>query len=300
MKELAEAFEQGDGWAAAQGDCVKLMSTMPEASVHLTVTSVPFASLFTYSASDYDFGNTKSHAQFFEQFSFFVGALLRVTKPGRVAAVHCMILPTVKTKDGFIGLKDFRGDVVRAFEQGGWIFHSETCIWKDPVTAAVRTNALGLLYKQLKKDSCMSRTGIADYLCAFRKPGVNPEPVTHTEDAYPVSKWQQVAEPVWMDIEQSKTLQHRTARSDDDSAHLCPLQTQVIERCVELWSNPGDVVFDPFGGIGSTGFVALSMGRRAALTELKSSYFAVAVKNLRNAKKQLSVLDLIDERSAAQ
>lgn len=288
-------YEQGENWAAANGDCVELMKSMPDSSVHLTVTSIPFASLFTYSASDRDFGNCRSQGEFFGQFEFFTRELLRVTIPGRIAAVHCMILPSTKTKDGFIGLKDFRGEVVRSFERGGWIFHSETAIWKDPVTAMQRTKALGLLHKQIKKDSTMSRTGILDYLCAFRRPGKNPEPVTHTDETYPVDKWQQVASPVWMDIEQSKTLQARSAREEEDEAHLCPLQTQVIERCVELWSNPRDVVFDPFGGIGSTPFCALRMGRRAVMHELKPSYFQQAVANLRNANRQTSLLDLIGD-----
>lgn len=291
-EELAIRIEEGEGWAAAQGDCVKLMRTMDPNSVHLTVTSIPFASLLTYSASDYDFGNCRSHSEFFDQFGFFVSELLRVTMPGRIAAIHCMILPTSKTRDGIIGLSDFRGEVVRAFQRGGWIFHSETAIRKCPVVAVQRTKALGLLHKQLKKDSTMSRTGINDYLCAFRKPGKNPEPVTHTNETYPVVKWQQVAEPVWIDIDQTETLQARSARDEADEAHLCPLQTQVIERCVELWSNPGDVVFDPFGGIGSTPFVALQMGRRGVACELKDSYYAQLVKNLRSARKQTSLMDL--------
>lgn len=282
-------YKEGNGWAAAHGDCVELMRSMPEKSVHLTVTSIPFASLFTYSASDRDFGNCRSHKEFFEQFAYWVAELLRVTIPGRNAAIHCMILPSSKTKDGFIGLHDFRGEVVRTMVAGGWIFHSETAIWKCPVTAVQRTKALGLLYKQLKKDSCMSRTGIADYLVTFRRPGENPEPVTHTEVEYPVHKWQQVASPVWMDINQSKTLQGHSAREDQDEAHLCPLQTEVIERAVELWSNPGDTVLDPFGGIGSTGVVALKANRRAVICELKRSYWEQATRNLENANKQQSL-----------
>jgi hypothetical protein len=294
------ARAEGEDWVAANGDCVELMGDMPESSVHLTVTSIPFASLFTYSASDRDFGNCRSHGEFFGQFKFFVDELLRVTIPGRIAAVHCMILPASKTKDGFIGLKDFRGEVVRAFERLGWIFHSETAIWKDPVTAMQRTKALGLLHKQIKKDSTMSRTGILDYLCAFRRPGKNPEPVTHTDETYPVSKWQEVASPVWIDIEQSKTLQSRSAREDEDELHLCPLQTQVIDRCIELWSNPRDVVLDPFGGIGSTGVQALKTGRKAVIHELKRSYFEQAVRNLATARKQVSIFDRINTGDAAQ
>ncbi len=288
---LGIAYEEGQDWSAAQGDCVELMRSMPAQSVHLTVTSIPFESLLTYSASDFDFGNCRNSEEFFGQFSFFVQELLRVTKPGRIAAIHCMVLPTSKTKDGRIGLRDFRGDVIRAFESGGWIYHSDTAIRKDPVVAAQRTKALGLLYKQLRKDSCMSRTGINDYLVAFRAPGDNEERVTHTEDTYPLSKWQQVAEPVWDDIDQSDTLQFRTAKDDKDAIHLCPLQLQPIERCIELWSNPGDVVLDPFAGIGSTGYVALKRERRSVSIELKDSYYQQLVKNLSVARKQTSLLD---------
>lgn len=298
MTNEAIKHVNGADWTAANGDCVKLMRTMPESSVHLTVTSIPFESLLLYSNSDYDFGNCKSSDEFFAQFAFFVDELYRVTIPGRIAAVHCMILPSTKVRDGFIGLKDFRGDVVRAFQRGGWIFHSETAIRKCPVVAVQRTKAFGLLHKTLLKDSCNSRTGINDYLCAFRKPGKNPEPVSHTRDEYPVEKWQQVAEPVWHDINQTETLQSRSAKDDMDEAHLCALQLQVIERCVELWSNPGDVVFDPYGGIGSTGHVALKMGRRAAMCELKESYYEQAVRNLHNAKRQTSLLDLMGVANA--
>ena len=274
----------GNNWTAVNGDCVDVMRSMPERSVHLTVTSIPFASLYTYSASDHDFGNTSSHAQFFEQFKFWVAELARVTMAGRIAAIHCMILPSSKQRDGVIGLLDFRGDVVRAMQSGGWIFHSETAIWKDPVTAMQRTKALGLLHKTIRKDSSMSRTGILDYLCAFRRPGLNPEPIAHTEETFPVSKWQQVASPVWMDINPSDTLQGRSAREHEDERHICPLRLPVIERCIDLWSNPGDVVFDPFGGIGSTGVRALEMGRRAVIAELKASYYGQAIKNLANAE----------------
>lgn len=290
-KLVALDYQSGDGWAAAQGDCVKLMGTMPEDSVRLTVTSIPFESLLTYSASDYDFGNCKSSVEFFAQFAFFVDALYRVTTPGRIAAVHCMVLPSTKTRDGFIGLKDFRGDVIRAFQAGGWIYHSETAIRKCPVVAVQRTKAFGLLHKTLRNDSCNSRTGINDYLCAFRKPGVNPAPVRHTAEEYPVSKWQKVAEPVWLDIDQSETLNVRAAREEADEAHLCALQTQVIERCVDLWSSEGDTVFDPFGGIGSTAVVALEMRRHAVMCELKESYYKQAVKNLRSARKQQTLFD---------
>ena len=286
--------QEGDDWVAVNGDCVELMREMPESSVHLTVTSIPFASLYTYSASDRDFGNCRTHGEFFVQFGFWVRELMRVTMPGRIAAIHCMILPTSKTRDGAIGLADFRGDVVRAMQAGGWIFHSETAIWKDPVTAMQRTKALGLLHKQIKKDSAMSRTGILDYLCAFRKPGTNPEPVTHTDESFPVDKWQQVASPVWMDINPSDTLQRESAREHDDERHICPLQLQVIDRCIDLWSNPGDVVLDPFGGIGSTGVRALELGRKAVILELKRSYFQQSAANLAAARRQQNLFSMAD------
>lgn len=280
MTAKAVRQESGEGWVAMLGDCVELMGAMPERSVHLTVTSIPFASLFTYSASDRDFGNCRTHEEFFGQFQFWAEALLRVTMAGRIAAIHCMTLPSSKVRDGVIGLIDFPGEVVRAMQSKGWVYHSQTAIRKDPVTAMQRTKALGLLHKTIRKDSSMSRTGILDFLLAFRRPGENPEPISHDDETFPVSKWQQVAEPVWMDIDPSKTLNGRSAREEADERHVCPLQTQVIEKCVDLWSNPGDVVFDPFGGIGSTGVVALGMQRRAVIHELKASYFEQAARNL--------------------
>jgi len=275
---------EGAGWTAFHGDCAEVMLGMPESSVHLTVTSIPFASLFTYSNSDRDFGNCKSHAQFFEQFGFFAPALLRVTKPGRLAAIHCMNLPTSKTRDGHIGLSDFRGEVIRSFEDAGWIFHAETVIWKDPVTAMQRTKALGLLWKQLKKDSAMSRMGIPDTIVFFRKPGENECAVSHSAADFPVDQWQRWASPVWMDIDQSDTLQFRSVRENEDERHLCPLQLEPIRRCLTLYSNPGDVVFDPFGGIGSTGVVALHNNRKTVIAELKEVYWKQAVANLREAE----------------
>ena len=276
--------QEGAGWTAYHGDCAEVMMGMPESSVDLTVSSIPFASLFTYSNSDRDFGNCKSHAQFFEQFGFFAPALLRVTKRGRVAAIHCMNLPTSKTRDGHIGLSDFRGEVIRSFEAAGWIFHAEVVIWKDPVTAMQRTKALGLLWKQIKKDSTMSRMGIPDTIVFFRKPGENDCAVSHTPDAFPVDMWQKWASPVWTDIDQSDTLQFRSVRENEDERHLCPLQLEPIRQCLYLYSNPGEIVFDPFGGIGSTGIMALRNDRKAVVAELKDVYFKQAVANMREAE----------------
>lgn len=277
------AKETGSMFTAYQGDNVEVLRGLPESSIHYTMTSVPFASLYTYSDSERDAGNCKTHAEFEENLVYLMREMLRVHKPGRLCSIHCMDLPTSKTRDGFIGLSDFRGLVIRACIQAGWIFHSCVVIWKDPVTAMQRTKALGLLHKQIKKDSCMSRQGIPDYVVTMRKPGVNPEPVEHTNESFPVQVWQRYASPVWMDIDPSDTLQFRSAREEKDERHICPLQTQVIRRCMELWTNPGDIVLDPYGGIGSTGCVAIEMGRRAVHLELKESYFRQAVANLHAA-----------------
>jgi DNA modification methylase len=271
-----------DNFAIYNADCVDVLRGMPDNSAHYSIFSPPFASLYTYSASPRDMGNCANHDEFFGQFRFLVPELYRVIKPGRLLSFHCMLLPTSKSRDGFIGLTDFRGQLIRAFQEVGWIFHSEVVIWKDPVTAMQRTKALGLLHKQIKKDSAMSRQGIPDYLVTMRKPGDNPEPVTHTgqDDDMPVQMWQQYASPVWMDIDPSDTLQYRSARENDDEKHICPLQLGVIRRAVKLWTNPGDVVLSPFAGIGSEGYVSLQMGRRFVGAELKRSYYEQAARNL--------------------
>lgn len=279
---MTEVLDQTvtDRFALYNSDCIDVLRGMPDDSVHYTIFSPPFASLYTYSASDRDMGNCLDTREFFAHFRYLVPELLRVAKPGRNLSFHCMQLPTSKARDGQIGLVDFRGDLIRAFAECGWIYHSEVCIWKDPVTAMQRTKALGLLHKQLKKDSCMSRQGIADYLVTMRKPGDNPERVTHTNESFPVSDWQQYASPVWSDIDPSDTLQHRSAREDDDERHICPLQLEVIRRGLRLWSNPGDTVLSPFAGIGSEGYVALQEGRRFVGAELKHSYYQQAAANL--------------------
>ena len=278
MNVLDQAM--GEGFALYQGDCAEVVKGLPDSSVHYSVFSPPFASLYTYSNSERDMGNCRTHSEFFEHFRFLVTDLLRVTMPGRLLSFHCMDLPTSKSRDGFIGLTDFRGDLIRIFVEAGWILHSQVCIWKDPVTAMQRTKALGLLHKQIKKDSCMSRQGIPDYLVTMRKPGVNEEPVSNTDETFPVKLWQKYASPVWMDINPSDTLQFRSAREDNDERHICPLQLDVIRRGLKLWSNPGDVVLTPFGGIGSEAFVALEEGRKAVLVELKRSYYEQACRNL--------------------
>lgn len=288
--------DQGKDWVAYNGDCVEIINGIPSNSIHYSIFSPPFASLYTYSNSERDMGNCKTDKEFYDNFRFLVKELYRVIIPGRLLSFHCMNLPTSKTREGYIGIKDFRGNLIKMFQEEGFIFHSEVCIWKDPVIAMQRTKALGLLHKQIKKDSCMSRQGIPDYLVTMRKPGVNPERVTHTNESFPVNVWQNYASPIWMDINPSDTLQKESAREEKDEKHICPLQLQVIERGINLWTNPGDIVLDPFGGIGSTGYVALKKGRKTVLTELKESYYKQLVENLKtveNDGKQISILDMI-------
>jgi DNA modification methylase len=284
----------GDGWDLYLGDCVDVVSAIPDESVGYTVFSPPFSSLYTYSASDRDMGNCRDDAEFAEHFRYLIPELFRVTQPGRLLSFHCMNLPSSKQHHGYIGLRDFRGDLIRAFQDAGWIFHSEVCIWKDPVTAMQRTKALGLLHKQLKKDSAMSRQGIPDYLVTMRKPGENPSPISHTNETFPVELWQKYASPVWMDINQSRTLQYRHARENDDERHIAPLQLGVIERAIDLWSAAGDLVLSPFAGIGSEGFVALGAGRRFIGAELKESYWRAACDNLAHARSVSGDLFAID------
>lgn len=287
--------EVTDDWAIYNGDCCELIKTLPDDSIGFSVFSPPFASLYTYSNSDRDMGNCRNYEEFFQHFGYLVEQLHRVIMPGRNVSVHCMNLPTTIQHHGVIGIQDFRGDIIREFQKHGWIYHSEVCIWKDPVTAMQRTKAIGLLHKQVVKDSAMSRQGIPDYVCTFRKAGENPQPVAgelehwHGDDTFAVTGrlsidlWQKYASPVWMDIRPNRTLQYRAARETDDERHICPLQLDVIERCVELWSHPDDTVLSPFAGIGSEGYVAVSRERRFVGFELKESYYRQAIKNLHAA-----------------
>lgn len=286
-----------DQFALYHGDCVEVWQGLPDNSLDFMIYSPPFASLYTYSNSERDMGNARDAQEFEQHFAFLAEHLFRTLKPGRLMSFHVMNLPTSKERDGFIGIRDFRGDLIRLFERCGFIFHSEVCIWKDPVTAMQRTKALGLLHKTIRKDSSMSRQGIPDYLVTMRKPGVNAEPISHTSEDFPVSLWQRYASPVWMDINPSNTLQFRSAREDKDERHICPLQLEVIERALKLWSNPGDVVASPFTGIGSEGYVSLQMGRRFLGAELKRSYFQQAAANLKAVEQvQGSALfDLVQE-----
>ena len=277
--------------ALYHGDSCEVLTEIPSDSIHFEIYSPPFASLYTYSNSERDLGNSKNKHEFYEHFEFIVKELYRVLMPGRLMAVHCMNLPTSKSRDGFIGIDDFRGDLIRLYEKAGFIYHSEVCIWKDPVIAMQRTKALGLLHKQIKKDSAMCRQGIPDYLVVMRKPGDNPEPVTHTNESFPVEIWQKYASPIWTDINPSDTLQYRSARDNEDEKHICPLQLTVIRRALNLWTNPNDIVLTPFMGIGSEVVTALENGRRAIGVELKDSYYNQAEKNARavTANEQLSL-----------
>ncbi len=272
-----------DKFALYNGDSCDVMKGIPQNSIHFEIYSPPFASLYTYSNSDRDLGNCRTQNEFYEHFQYIVAELYRVLMPGRIMAVHCMNLPTSKERDGYIGIRDFRGDLIRLFQESGFIYHSEVCIWKDPVIAMQRTKALGLLHKQLKKDSCMSRQGIPDYLVVMRKPGENPERVTHTNESFPVSVWQRYASPVWDDINPSDTLQKKSARENEDEKHICPLQLTVIRRAINLWTNKGDIVLSPFAGIGSELYVSLEEGRKAVGIELKDSYYEQAVHNCQGA-----------------
>lgn len=298
-----------DNYSIYHGDTVEVAKSLPSDSIDFSIFSPPFETLYTYSNSDRDMGNSKTSQEFWRHYQYLIAEQFRAMRPGRLIAIHCMNLPTSKQNHGFIGIRDFRGEIIRSYQDAGFYFHSEVCIWKDPVVAMQRTKALGLLHKQLMKDSTMSRQGIPDYLVVMRKPGTNDKPVTGAldhfvgediplnfgpveypdgrnayvmanENATPIDIWQRYASPVWMDINQTNTLQYKTARASDDERHIAPLQIEVVERAVQLWTNPGDVVWTPFLGIGTEAYVSVQMGRKAIGAELKASYFELAKRNL--------------------
>lgn len=304
-----------DKYSIYHGDNCEVIKGIPDNSTHYSIFSPPFASLYTYSNSDRDMGNSKDDEQFYEHFKFLIKELYRVLMPGRLISIHCMDLPMMKSKDGVIGLKDFPGEIIRLFQEVGFIYHSKVTVWKDPLVEATRTKALGLLHKQLCKDSSMCRQGLPDYIITLRKPGDNPEFISHPDGldrffgenepvgekikrpepdpekyekkekynevpVYSHQVWRRYASPVWMDIRQTNTLNRTKARSEDDERHICPLQLDVIARCIELWTNPNDIVLDPFMGIGSTQYVALEMKRRTIGIELKKEYYNQAEKNI--------------------
>jgi len=289
VDEYREDVYKADNFTVYLGDCVKHSRNMPDNSVDYSVFSPPFADLFVYSNSDHDMGNCKNDEEFVAQLRFLITELFRVLKPGRNVSFHCMNLPTTKMRQGFIGLRDFRGDLIRAFQDAGFIYHSEVAIWKDPVVAMQRTKALGLLHKTIRENSTMSRMGLPDYVVTMRKPGDCDERVTHGDDL-PVMMWQKYASPIWTDINQGRTLNKLPARDENDEKHMCPLQLDVIERCIHLWTNKGDVVFSPFTGIGSEGYCAVKMGRKFIGTELKPQYWELACQNIADAEKEQSGL----------
>ncbi|MDO7841101.1 DNA-methyltransferase [Sphingomonas immobilis] len=307
-------------YAIYQGDSCELIRGLPDASVGFGIHSPPFEGLYKFSNFDRDLSNSEG-ADFWAHYGFLIAELLRVTKPGRLHSVHVMQLPMSKIRHGQIGMRDFRGEVIRAYQAAGWILHSEVCIWKDPVVAQQRTKNIRLLHKQVVKDSALSGQGLADYIVTFRKPGDNPEPIAgcfkqyigdgegpdfakYTTDDdrrnwYSIEVWQRYASPVWMDINQTRTLQYRGGRDEKDEQHISPLQLDVIERCIELWSNPGDTVLTPFLGIGSEVFAAVQMGRRGIGIELKPSYFRQAAKNLADGTAAIGLFDTADAELAA-
>lgn len=309
-------------WAMYHGDCIEVLKGIPDSSIHYSIFSPPFASLYTYSNSERDMGNSKGHEEFCFNMRFLVDELYRVIMPGRLVSFHCMDIPAMKERDGYIGVKDFPGDLIRIFQAGGFIYHSRVTIWKDPLVEATRTKALGLLHKQIQKDSSLCRQGLPDYLITLRKPGDNPEPIAHPDgftsfvgenepDAPKIQRpepdkkaftahaaynkdpvyshqvWRRYASPVWMDIKQSNTLNKKQARDERDERHICPLQLDVIERALQLWTNPNDIVLSPFAGIASEIYVAIKSGRRGLGIELKDSYYDQAVLNCQNAEIEL-------------
>lgn len=298
---------EGKDWVLYNGDCVEVLQGIPENSIHYSVFSPPFGhSLFVYSASDRDMGNGREYRQFLKQYSFFSKAMHRVMMPGRSVSIHCMDIPLMKERDGCIGMRDMPGDLTRIMNKAGFVKHSEIAIRKNPAAVVQRTKAIGLLYKQLRKDSAISRQIIPDKFITFRKLGVNPVPVTKDAELFPCDKWQDYAEyqqpyahewddTYWDDINPGDTLNVKAAREEKDERHLCPTQLTVIRRGIELWSNPGEVVLSPFAGIGSEGHEALRVGRKYVGIELKPKYWEVAAQNLRSVseKQQMSLLDLI-------
>ena len=272
---------------AIHGDCVEEVAKLPTDSIDFSIFSPPFAELYVYSDDIRDMGNCKDYDEFFVHFQFLVKELARVVKSGRLVAVHCMDLPAMKSKDGYIGLKDFSGMIIQSFQKEGFIYHDRITIWKSPVVEMTRTKSIGLLHKTIKKDSSMSRTGIPDYILVFRNAGDNLVPITHQdtdekqENYLPVTLWQKYAEPVWYDINYSDTLQYTSARDEKDEKHICPLQLETIRRCLHLWSNEGETVLSPFGGIGSEGHESLRLKRNFIGIELKPSYYNQMQRNLK-------------------
>jgi hypothetical protein len=285
----------GDTWDLWLGDSCERMADIPDESIGLSVYSPPFASLFTYSPSPRDLGNSASRGEFFEHYGYIIRENLRITMPGRICAVHVQQLTTTMATNGVIGMTDFRGDVIRAYLDAGWIFHGEVTVDKDPQAQAIRTKAQALMFVTKNRDSSMTRPALADYLLLFRKPGDNPEAIKNDVSN---EEWIEWARPVWLDIRETNTLNARVARESADERHICPLQLDFIERVVRLWSNPGETVFSPFAGIGSEIYTAVRLGRRGLGIELKPSYWRTAVSNLRDLDAEMNVPSLFDEAMA--
>ncbi|KKN56714.1 hypothetical protein LCGC14_0569430 [marine sediment metagenome] len=293
-------------WAAYHGDAVEVTKGIPDNSIHYSIFSPPFASLFTYSNSARDMGNSQD-GNFYDHFAYLLPELYRAMMPGRLISIHCMDIPAMKERDGYIGLKDFPGMLLKEFERIGFIYHSKVHIKKNELLEAQRTRAIGLAHKQVVKDSAICRNALPDYIMTVRKPGNNPEPISrkngfeiyrgsksqpdkpkhkkHALNRFSQKIWQRYAASVWLDINQTDTLNVQAAREQNDERHICPLQLGVITRCLELWTNESDTVLDPFGGIMSVGYQALLMNRRAVMIELKESYYKQGIKNLKRASK---------------
>jgi len=279
----------GSNWSIYHADCIDFSSQCPDECFDFSIYSPPFSNLYVYSESANDMGNSENDNQFFDHYKILLKELFRTTKQGRLSCVHCSDIPLFKWKDGNIGLKDFSGEIIKAHIDQGWIYHTRVTIWKDPVVEMQRTKALGLLHKQIKKDSSMCRVGMPDYLIVFRKPGENQEFIKNTNESFPVEKWQNWASPIWMDINQGRVLSFRDAKSEKDEKHICPLQLDVIERCLVLWSNPEDIVFSPFMGVGSEGYMSIKYNRKFIGTELKESYYKTAMNYLQSTESQLKM-----------
>ena len=291
LDEYTTDDAHGDNWHLMLGDSCERLAEIPDNSIGLSVYSPPFASLFTYSPSLRDLGNSSSRAEFIEHYGYIIRDVLRVTMPGRVTCVHLQQLTTTKVTHGYSGLTDFRGDVIRAYVENGWQFHGEVTIDKDPQAQAIRTKAQALMFVTKNRDSSATRPGLADYLLIFRKPGDNAIPIKNDVSN---EEWIDWARPVWLDIHETRTLNARAGRDSADERHICPLQLDFIERCVRLWSNPGERVLSPFAGIGSEVYTARKLGRFGVGCELKPSYWATAVRNLRDLDAEMDVPTLLD------
>lgn len=291
--DYQEATVKGENWTAMLGDSVRRLGELEDNSIDLSVYSPPFADLYTYSNSERDLGNSRDWDQFFGHYAFIIREVLRVTKPGRVTCVHTSDIPAMAQKDDYIGVKDFPGAVIKAYEAEGWIFHGRAFVQKNPQAQAIRTHSQALLFVQLRKDSAASRPALIDQILIFRKPGENAVPITPVENGEMDNElWIEWAHGIWTGIQETDTLQYTTVREADDEKHICPLQLGTIERCIKLYSNPGEVVLTPFGGIGSEGYMALTLGRKTIIIELKESYYLEAIKNLKSAVVRANQIDM--------